>query len=132
MSTLTTLCAFAVVLAAGLGLQGVLLRAAFRREIAKQNARHTQVQQTMVRHLEQAKRQIGHLQSEIAEARLRLKRSVRSDAGSTQRPSPARHALEREIDNASATRKFLPVDGFADTQPSPSVTQHGSLSLLLQ
>lgn len=128
MSTLVTFGALAIVLGACLILQGVVLHKAYRRKVTRQHTKHLQFQQAMNRQYEQAKRQIGQLQNDLAAARVRLKNSGKSAVAATQSRALARQALERDLDDATAARGALPVDGFADTQPSP-VTQHGSLLL---
>ena len=122
MNAIFILWVLAIVLGASLILQGVALRTAYRRAVAKQRAKHLHFQQTMNSQFEQTKRQIGQLQNDLAAARLQLKRAGKSAAAPGQ-------ALERELDDASARRHQLPVNGFADTQPSPQVTQYGSLLL---
>jgi hypothetical protein len=123
MSTISILWALASVLGASLILQGIVLRTAYRRKVAKQHAKHLQFQQTVNGQFEQTKRQIGQLRNDLAAARLQLKRASKSAAA-------ARQAIERELDATEALRHHLPVNGFADTQPSPQVTQYGSLLLL--
>lgn len=122
MITISILWALVSVLGASLILQGSVLRTAYRRKVAKQHAKHLQFQLTVNGQFEQTRRQIGQLQNDLAAARLQLKRVGRSAAASRQ-------ALERELDAAQAFRDHLPVNGFADTQPSSQVTQHGSLLL---
>jgi septal ring factor EnvC (AmiA/AmiB activator) len=123
MSTISILwAALASVLGSALILQGIALRTAYRRKFARQHAKQLQLQQTVNDQFEQAMRQICQLQNELAAARLQLKRVGKSAAASRQ-------ALERELDRAEALRHRLPVNGFADTQPSPQVTQLGSLLL---
>ncbi len=122
MSTIFILWALASVLGASLILQGIVLRAAYRRKIAKQHAKHLQFQRAVNGQFEQTKRQIGQLQNELAAARLQLKRVGKSAAATRQ-------ALERELDAAEALRHHLPVNDFADTQPSLQITQRGSLLL---
>jgi len=129
MSALVSLWAFAGVLGASLILQGVAMRIVHRRKAARQHAKHLQFQQTMNRQFEQTKRQIGQLQNDLAAARLQLRQRGRRDVASTQSRSLARQAIDRELDNASASRYSRPIDGFADTQPAPAVTQNGSLLL---
>ena len=122
MNTIIILSALAIVLGASLILQGIVLRTAYRRKVAKQHTKHLQFRQAVNGQFEQTKRQIGQLQNDLATARLQLKRFGKGAV------SP-RQALERELDAAAALRHHLPVNGFADTQPSPQVTQYGSLLL---
>ena len=122
MNAIFILWVLAIVLGVSLILQGVALRTAYRRKVAKQSAKHLHFQQTMNGQFEQTKRQIGQLQNDLAAARLQLKRAGKSAAA-------PRQALERDLDDASAPGHRLPVNGFADTQPSPQVTQYGSLLL---
>jgi uncharacterized protein HemX len=129
MSVLVSGWALAIVLGASLILQGVVLRAAYRRKAARRQARHLQFQQTMTRQADQAKRQIGQLQSDLAAARLQLKQVDGRNVASMQGRALAKQALERGLDDATVSRYSLPVDGFADTQPSSPRTHHGSLLL---
>ena len=129
MSMLFILSTVVIVLGASLILQGVVLRTAYRSKAAKQHAKHLQFQQTTSGQFEQSKRQIGQLQNDLVAARRQLKQFARSAAAPTQSGPTARQALERELDDTSASRRCLPVDGFADTQPSTQVTQYGSLLL---
>jgi len=112
----------AIALGASLILQGVVLRSVYRRRATRQHAKHLQFQQTMSGQVEQTKRQIGQLQSDLAAARAQLKRAGQSAAA-------PRQALDRELDDTSVSRRQLPVNGFADTQPSPQSTEYGSLLL---
>jgi hypothetical protein len=130
MNALVMIWTLAAVFGAALILQHALVRNAHRRRLARQQARHQQVQQTMNQQLEQTKRQIGQLQNDLAAARTQLRQLGAGDAGSAQGRSNARQALEREMDDAPASRFPLPADGFADTQPLPPDTR--SASLLLQ
>lgn len=127
MSTLTW--ALAIALGASLVLQGVALRIVHRRRVTTQQARYLQFQQIMNDKFEQTKRQIGQLQSDLAASRQQVKQLSKDRAASVQRSSPARQMLERKLDNEPRSRHSLPIDGFADTQPSSQVTQHGSLLL---
>jgi predicted nucleic acid-binding Zn-ribbon protein len=78
--------------------------------------------------LEQTKRQIGQLQSDLAAARMQLKQ--RGSSAAMHGHSSARRTLEREFDDTSESRHSVLIDGFAETQPAPQeFTQHGSLLL---
>lgn len=126
----TFLWVLAIALGACLILQGVVLRIAHRRRQALQQAKHLQFEQTMNGRLEQTKRQIGQLQSDLAAARGQLKQRGNHGATSVQGSASARRTLEREFDDASESRHSVFADGFADTQPAPQeFTQHGSLLL---
>jgi uncharacterized protein HemX len=120
----------AIALGACLVLQGVVLRIVHRRQVARQRAKHHQLEQAMNGMLEQTKRQIGQLQSDLAAARVQLKQRGNHVATSVQGSASARRTLEREFDDASGSRHSVLVDGFAETQPAPQeYTQHGSLLL---
>ena len=126
MSTL----AWALVIAVTLVIQALVMRTAHRRSLARQHTRHQQHQQTLNGQFEQTRKQIAQLQSELANARRELRQlTKKSNPGvAVQRdPVAVKQSLEREIDAAGAARRPLPADGFADTQPSVEVTQHGSL-----
>lgn len=112
-------------LVAALVLQGVALRLAHRRKLTALQSVLQRSQLAMDNRLEKAKRQIGQLQIDLSAARQQLKRPGRPV---TTVPTLARQALERELDDdVSAARRHGPIDGFADTQPAPQYTQHGSL-----
>jgi len=98
-------------------VQWAVLRTKYRNELTRQHARHVQQQQTMNMHVQQAKRQIGQLQHDLAAARLQVKRLTAVAAATVQNESPPRNTLARTPDNASQSRPRLPVDGFADTRP---------------
>lgn len=103
---------------AALAAQWVGLRAKYLKGLAQQRARHQQHQQATQHQLEQAKQQIGRLQSELSIARLQIKRHIP--------PEPA-SAPQRAREEAPAARRALPVDGFADTLPSPQFPHDISL-----
>lgn len=117
----------AIVLSASLVVQGVVLRIVHRRKLARQHARQLQLEQSLNSKIEQTKRQIGQLQTDLAAARRQIKQLGKT----TVRPVPDlaadRQALERELDDAPVSRQPLPANGFADTRPAPQVTQFGSL-----
>ncbi|MFX5272020.1 hypothetical protein ABTD28_20065, partial [Acinetobacter baumannii] len=75
-------------------------------------------QQATSLNLEQAKRQIEQLQHDLAAARLQAKRLALSSAAPSQSRARAKEALERVLDDATASLRRLPADGFADTLPS--------------
>ena len=125
MSTLLWM--LAGVLGAGLVLQAVVLRIAYRRKVAMQQARHLQSEQTLSDKLDRAKRQVGQLQNDLAAARRQIVQLGKDSGASVQGSVSARQLLERELDAAPAERYSQAVEGFADTQPAPMVTQHGSL-----
>jgi len=117
MNTVINLWIAAPVLAAAVILQWTVLRTKYRNELTKQHARHEQQQQTTSRDIEQAKRQIGQLQLDLAAATLQVKRL--SAGRPTQSDSRMKEALNRMLDDADASRRHLPTNGFADTEPSP-------------
>jgi len=124
MSTLV----WTLVIAVALVTQALVMRIVHRRALARQHGRHQQHQQTLNGQFEQTRKQIGQLQSDLATARRELRQLSRKTVAPVQRDTAAaRQSLEREIDAASATRRPLPADGFAETQPSLEVTQYGSL-----
>lgn len=115
---------FSAILGASLVVQGIMLRMVYRRQMARQQSEHQHFQQAMQGQFEQAKRQIDQLQRDLAAARLRLKQAGQSAVA-------GRHALERELDAANTRQQPMPLNGFADTQPSSPVTEYGSLLLSL-
>ena len=116
MNTIINLWIAAPVLGAAVILQWTVLRTKYRNELTKQHARHEQQQQATSRDIEQAKRQVGQLQHDLAAARLQVKRLTVVAAAPVQNTSPARKTLQRTLDDVSQSRP-LPVDGFADTRP---------------
>ena len=94
-----------------------MLRTKYRNELTRQHARHEQQQQATSRDIEQAKRQVGQLQHDLAAATLQVKRL--SAGRPTQSDSRMKEALDRMLDDADASRRHLPTNGFADTRPSP-------------
>lgn len=127
MSTLTWTLVIAVTLVA-LAAQALAMRASHRRALARQQAKHLQHQQALAGQFEQTRKQISQLQGDLATARRELRQLSKKSATPAPRDATAaKQALEREIDAASASRRPLPADGFAETQPSLEVTQYGSL-----
>ena len=118
LNTVINLWIAAPVFGGALVLQWAVLRTKYRNGLTKQRARHVQQQQTASGHLEQAKRQIGQLQDALAAARRQVKQHTMDGAASLQSRSRAKEALQRTLDDASALRRRLPPDGFADTLPS--------------
>ncbi len=116
-----------IVLATSLVLQGVALRVVHRRKAARLQARHQQLEQAMNGKIDQAKRQIGQLQTDLAAARRQIKQLGKGHAQPAPDLAAERQALERELDDTPFSRQPLPANGFADTRPSPQVTQFGSL-----
>ena len=94
-----------------------MLRTKYRNELTKQHARHEQQQQATSRDIEQAKRQVAQLQHDLAAGTLQVKRL--SAGRPTQSDSRMKEALSRMLDDANASRRHLPTNGFAHTRPSP-------------
>ena len=111
-------------LAAALVAQGLVLRRAYRRQLAFQASVLHRSQLAMNNRLDKTKHQIGQLQTELSTARLQIKRLDKQAAAMPSR-AVVREQLERSLDDDAAPRRRLPVDGFADTQPAD--TCHGSL-----
>jgi len=129
MNPLVWTIVIAVAAAAAIVTQALMMRAANRRTLARQQAKHLQHQQTQASQVEQTRKQIAQLQSELATARREVRQlTKKSAAAAAPRDQAAiKQSLEREIDAGSAARSALPKDGFAETQPQLSVTQYGSL-----
>lgn len=116
---------------AGLGSSAVIvvqwffLRSRYLKGITQQRTRHQQAQQATHQQLEQAKRQIGHLQHELSVSKQQLARLA------TKLPSPVRPrptaVPARQRDEAHDTRRSLPTDGFADTLPTPEFPRDAAL-----
>jgi len=130
MSTIVSLWIAAPVLAMTVIVLWTVLRTKHRSELTRQHARHVQQQRTTSQHIEQTKRQIGQLQHDLAAAKLQVKRLSADRASPPQGDSRVKEALNRMLDDASAARRDLPADGFAETQPSPH-SQH-DIDLLLR
>jgi biopolymer transport protein ExbB/TolQ len=129
MSTLITLALAALVCSAAVVLEWVVLRTRYQKAMAQQRARHLQQRQIASQHLEQARRQIGQLQHDLAAAKLQAKRHTTVELASAQSRSRAKEALQRALEDASATWRRLPPDGFADTLPSPQYPHDAELLL---
>lgn len=106
-------------------LQWFFLRARYLNGITQQRNRHQQAQQLIHQQLDQAKRQIGHLQHELSLSKQQLAR-LASKVPSPARPRPAA-APQRQRDEAPNTRRSLPPDGFADTLPTPDFPRDAAL-----
>ncbi|MBC7995924.1 MAG: hypothetical protein H7Z15_22075 [Rhizobacter sp.] len=102
-------------------VQWIFLRTRYLKGITQQRARHQQSQQTVHQQLEQAKRQISHLQHELSTSKQQLARLA------AKLPSPARPRpvalTKRSRDEGPEARQSSPVDGFADTLPTPQFPQ---------
>lgn len=109
-------------LAVALVAQGLVLRRAHRRRVAFQASVLQRSQLAMNNRLDKTKQQIGQLQGELSAARLQIARLDRQVASAVPSRAAARETLERTLDDdAIATRRALPPDGFADTQPADSL-----------
>lgn len=107
--------------------QGVLMRASGRRKLAAAQAKFVKSEEAASGRLEQTKRQVAKLQSDLAAARLQLKQLAKPQPAPIVAAAVDRQALERELERADAARAQLPPsDGFADTQPAVT-TQFGGL-----
>ncbi len=128
MSTLAWTLVIAVTFAALLA-HALVMRAAHRRALARQHAKHQQHQQTAIGQFEQTRKQIAQLQSDLATARRELREINKKGSAAPARADAAavRQTLERDLDEASPSRRALPPDGFADTQPLLDAMEHGSL-----
>jgi TolA-binding protein len=114
-------------LGAALVLQGVMLRRVHRRKLAHQQVVLQRTQHALNSKLEKTKSQITQLQSDLSTVRSQLERQTRRGTPAAAN-TPSKQDIERQLDEATAARRTLPVDGFADTQPASS-TQFGSLLL---
>ena len=117
-------------LAAGLSsgvivVQWIFLRGRYLKGITEQRTRHQHAQQTTHQQLEQAKRQIGHLQHELSLSKQQIAR-LASKLPSPARPRPVA-SPQHQRDEAPDTRRSLPKDGFADTLPTPQFPRDAAL-----
>lgn len=128
MSTLAWTLFIAVTFAALLA-HALVMRATHRRALARQLAKHQQQQQMAIGQVEQTRKQIAQLQSDLATARRELREMNKKGTVAPVRPDTAavRKTLEREFDEASHSERALPPDGFADTQPLLDAMEHDSL-----
>ncbi|MBC7956344.1 MAG: hypothetical protein H7Y33_10810 [Cytophagales bacterium] len=109
----------AAVVAATVIIQWVLLRARYLKGLSLQRARHAQHQQATNQQIEQSKRQIAQLRIDLSTARAQLVRNAAKERPlSPQRPRPS-VAPAHQLNDAPPTRSTLPIDGFADTLPTP-------------
>lgn len=118
-----------VAIGASLLAQGLVLRTAHRRKLAKLQAHHLALQQDANVKLEHAKEQVGKLQNELGAARVQLRQLGKPAAPSAQAALMARQALERELEQGSLERAESTGDGFADTELTLHDPQYGSLLL---
>jgi len=118
-----------VAIGASLLAQGLALRTAHRRRLAKLQAHHLALQQDVNAKLEQAKQQVGKLQNELGTAKVQLRQLGKPAAPSAQAALMARQALERELEQGTLEHADAAGDGFADTELSTHDTQYGSLLL---
>lgn len=105
--------------------QWVFLRGRYLTGITEQRSRHQQAQQATYQQLEQAKRQIGHLQHELSLSKQQIAR-LASKLPSPARPRPMA-VPSHHRDEAPDTRRSLPKDGFADTLPTPQFPRDAAL-----
>jgi hypothetical protein len=91
-----------------------ILRAVYRKRMAAVRARHLQMERSAVQFGQQAKRQIGQLQQELAAARLEAKHAAHARAEVRAAVAAASPAGKGK---PAPSRPQLPVDGFADTLP---------------
>ncbi|WP_280152694.1 hypothetical protein [Piscinibacter sp. XHJ-5] len=110
--------AFQIALLAGTatvsaGLQWAISSRLHRKRLERACARHAEAQETSIRFMQQAKKQIAQLQQELATARQQTTRLTRA-----QEREAARDVLRQSMDESPPARPLRPVDGFADTLPS--------------
>jgi len=117
MITVVSLWIAALVLGTALIVLWNALGIKHRRELNKLHTKYAQQQHLMRLHMQEAKRQIGQLQHDLAAARLQVKRLTLVAATPVQSDSRANKTLQSALDDAWETSRRLPVDGFADTRP---------------
>jgi len=88
----------------------------YGRKLADLQQRLDKTRQTAGEHVSAARRQIAQLNKELAERPPLSKgqRQARDDAADA---AARKAALEKSLDDGSATTQRLPTNGFADTQP---------------
>ncbi|MET0333945.1 MAG: hypothetical protein ABW190_06710 [Rhizobacter sp.] len=104
--------------------QWVLLRARYLDGLNQQRNRHAEQLHAMNQSFQQAKRQIAQLQLDLGDARGQLARHVMRQSAAVASRAQALRAARPEI---PTLRHELPVDGFADTMPSPQYPHDGAL-----
>ncbi|MBW8828808.1 MAG: hypothetical protein JF606_05140 [Burkholderiales bacterium] len=112
MSTVTFIMA-AFAFAAGLVVQWSILRTMYRATLAKQCARHKESQRTMNDRLVQARRQVNHLQHDLAAARLQSKRPRTDDVG--QSLDNSAHAKQAQSLDEGSPQNRSQKHGYADS-----------------
>jgi hypothetical protein len=116
-----------VVIVLCLIVQGFVLHIAYRRRFAAYQAARLQFQEAMIDKLEQTKRLIGQLQSDLHAARLQAAPPVAIAPGAARDAYETRSALERLLVEATSLRSAEPLHGFADTQLSLQDTERATL-----
>ena len=129
MNTAIMISLGALACTAAIALQWSVLRGRYRSELTVQRARHQVHEQTTRQYLEQARKQIRQLQHDLSAAKLQAKRNATDDAALRQIRPRAKEALQRTLDDAEASCRRLPPNGFADTMPSQ---QFPGLDMLLR
>jgi len=125
MSVNTTLWLAAALSCVVIGLQWFVLRTRYLKGITEQRTRHQQAQQATHQQLDQAKRQIGHLQHELSLSKQQIARlAAKVPAPARPRPMAVPH---HQRDEPHSTRRSLPADGFADTLPTPEFPRDAAL-----
>ena len=125
MSVITLLWLAAALSCVVIGLQWFFLRTRYLKGITEQRTRHQQAQQATHQQLDQAKRQIGHLQHELSISKQQIARlAAKVPAPVRPRPMAAPH---HPRDEPAETRRSLPKDGFADTLPTPQFPRDAAL-----
>jgi hypothetical protein len=115
-------------------LQGWMSQKLYRRRLADVKARHFQALQATDKLLRQSRQQNAQLHQELAAARITAAKRPASPApaaATVRTASPlAHHALMKLLDEDPASKRELPLDGFADTLPSeqfPHASAFGQL-----
>ncbi|HEY0821291.1 MAG TPA: hypothetical protein VGD46_21110 [Rhizobacter sp.] len=116
-----------VVLALITFAQWVLLRARYLDAVTQQRARHALQMQNASQYMDQARKQIAQLQSDLGIARSQLARhAARAAVAARERSAHAAVQTQRSEERPPA-RRGEPFDGFADTLPSLQYPHDGEL-----
>jgi hypothetical protein len=119
MNTVVSLWIAAPVLGKAVILQWTVLRMKYRNELTKQLARCEQQQQATSRDIEQGEAADRATATRLGCCHASSQAALGGRAAPTQSDSRMKEALNRMLDDADASRRHPPTNGFVDTQPSP-------------
>jgi F0F1-type ATP synthase membrane subunit b/b' len=127
MNTTTLLWLAGVMLVLITFAQWVLLRSRYLDAITQQRARHSHQMQTAGQYMDQARKQIAQLQTDLTTARSQLARHAARAATAARERSTLAAAQPQRGEERPAARRGEPFDGFADTLPALQYPHDGAL-----